>query len=341
MRARRGLGWLAGAACLLGGCLRADLYPVTAVADGGTVEGGSVADAPVDLPVDAPVDPPVDPPADPPVDPPADPMDRSACPVPILPVGNTSVKIQVGTATRSYVLHVPAAYDGKTPVPLLVDFHGIGSSGWGEIVSSPYPAVTDPEGVIMAFPDGLSGPIGTAWNLGPCCVANVDDLGFARALVAHVQKSACIDPKRIYAVGVLTGAGMVQALACQAADLFAAASSAAFDLLTDTVDDCRPARPISMVLFRGTDDPRVPYAGGLSQLVPGMSITFLGAEATFVRWAQINGCPSTPSGVDARGCRTYAGCGGGAEVVFCSKQGGRDDPGDPAIAWPILKRHTL
>ena len=38
----------------------------------------------------------------------------------------------------------------------------------------------DPEGVIMAFPDGLKGPAGTGWNVGPCCVAGVDDVAFAR-----------------------------------------------------------------------------------------------------------------------------------------------------------------
>ena len=41
---------------------------------------------------------------------------------------------------------------------------------------SPYPAQTDAEGVIMAFPSGKPGPSGGAWNVGPCCVAGVDDV---------------------------------------------------------------------------------------------------------------------------------------------------------------------
>ncbi len=249
--------------------------------------------------------------------------------------------MQVGAASRSYVLHVPATYDGSEPVPLVVDFHGIGSTGWGELASSPYPAVTDPEGVVMAFPDGLTGPIGTGWNMGPCCVANADDLGFARTLVAEVQRMACIDPERVYAVGVLTGGGMAHHLACEAADVFAAVAPAAFDLLAETADDCRPSRPITVMSFRGTADARVPYAGGASSLVPGMPITFLGAEATFERWASIDGCTGPASEPDSDGCAAYAGCPGGVEVILCTKTDGREEPGDARLAWPVLARHHL
>jgi polyhydroxybutyrate depolymerase len=95
------------------------------------------------------------------------------------------------------------------------------------------------------------------------------------------------------------------------------------------------------VSFRGTAEARVPYEGGASSLVPGMPLTFLGAQATFAKWAQINGCASAASAEDGQGCARYSGCQGGAEVVLCTKQGGREEPGDPSIAWPILTRHTL
>ncbi len=267
--------------------------------------------------------------------------DAVTCPSPALQAGDTSVTLQVGSVSRSYVLHVPSAYDGRMPVPLVVDFHGIGGSGSSELSSSPYPATTDPEGVIMAFPDGLKGPAGTAWNVGPCCVANVDDLAFARALVVDVQRTACIDPNRVYAVGVLTGGGMAYYLACHAADVFAAVAPAAFDLLAENVADCTPSRPITVISFRGTAVSRVPYAGGASSLVPGMPITFLGAVATFEKWAQIDGCTGSPSQEDSHGCSGYSGCLAGVEVILCTKQGGGEDPGDPSVAWPVLERHPL
>jgi len=256
-------------------------------------------------------------------------------------VGDSNQTVLVDGTMRSYILHVPAAYDGTKPVPLVVDFHGVGDSGSSERSDSPYPDVLDPEGVVMAFPDGMKGPAGTAWNVGPCCVANVDDVAFARALVAQVRQRTCVDPARVYAVGVLTGGGMAHYLACRAADVFAAVAPAAFDLLAENVAECAPSRPISVISFRGTADSRVPYEGGPSSLVPGLPLTFLGAEATYAKWAELDHCVGPASAPDARGCSGYSGCDDGVEVILCSKQDGRLEPGDPSVAWPVLKRHTL
>lgn len=260
-----------------------------------------------------------------------------ACPSTVLSAGDTDKSI----GNRKYVLHVPSKYDGKTAVPLIIDFHGITGNGGDERRSSPYPAQTDPDGVIMAFPTGASGPMGNAWNVGPCCVANVDDVEFAKSIVADIQKVACIDPKRIYAVGFSMGGGMSHYLACHAADVFAAVAPAAFDLLKENVDGCKPARPISVISFRGTQDGIVSYGGGLSSVVQGMPITFLGAKGTFAKWAELNGCTGSASAEDSKGCSSYSSCKDGVDVMLCTKQGGGHEAGDASVAWPILKKHTL
>jgi polyhydroxybutyrate depolymerase len=345
MRTWAALLGMLGAVVGNGGCRRADLYAITAEAAGGgnseggatggsagggsagdghtggsNASGGSVGNA-------------------------GNAGNQSTqpvlCPSPALGAGDRDVTLQVGADSRNYVLHVPSTYDGTKPVPLVLDFHGVGGTGRSELSSSPYPAVTDPEGVVMAFPDGMPGPAGTAWNMGPCCVAGYDDVAFARALVADVQKTVCVDPVSVYAVGVLTGGGMAYYLACRAADLFAAVAPAAFDLLQENVDECTPSRPITEISFRGTAPSRVPYDGGPSKLVPGMGITFLGAKETFARWAKIDGCTGSPSQEDSHGCSSYSGCQAGVEVILCTKKDGAEDPGDPNIAWPVLKRHTL
>jgi polyhydroxybutyrate depolymerase len=263
------------------------------------------------------------------------------CPSPALTPADTRKTVRVGSVDRSYVLHIPSTYDGSKPVPLIVDFHMGGDSGSTELSDSPYPAVTDPEGVVMAFPDGKKGPAGTGWNIGPCCVADVDDVAFAKALVAQVQTTACIDPNRVYAVGVGTGGGMAYYVACHAAEVFAAVAPAAWDLLAENVGDCNPSRPIAEISFRGTADAVVPYGGGASSAIPSMPITFLGAKATFEKWAAIDRCTGSPSAEDGNGCSTYASCQDGVEVVLCTKPEGHQDPGNASVAWPVLKRHPL
>jgi polyhydroxybutyrate depolymerase len=264
------------------------------------------------------------------------------CPAPAIKPGDTTMTVQVGGTSRSYVLHIPAKYDGGKPAPLILDFHGIATSGSFQRDNSPYPTHTDPEGVVMAFPSGLSGPMGTAWSVGPCCVdGGVDDVLFAKQVVAQVQTTACIDPKRIYAVGFSMGGGMAYHLACHAADIFAAIAPAAFDLFKENVAGCIPARPISVIAFRGNADGLVPYGGGPSAVVPGMPVNMLGAKGTFQKWAELNQCSGSASGEDSNGCSSYPNCKGGVEVILCTKQGGGQESGNPAIAWPMLKRHSL
>lgn len=314
-RKRAAMLGMLGVALAQGSCRRADIYAITGAAAEADNVGGYGSSTEIEKPAD--------------------------CPSPTLPAGDTSVTLQVGSLSRSYVLHVPSTYDGSKRSPLLLDFHGIGSSGWDELSSSPYAAVTDPDGVILAFPDGLKGPAGAGWNMGPCCVSDVDDVAFARAVVADIQRTACIDPHRVYAAGVLTGGGMAYYLACHAADLFAAVAPAAFDLLEENVDDCKPTRPVTVISFRGDAVSRVPYDGGKSSLVAGMPITFLGAEATFEHWALLDGCTGAPAAERSDGCAFYTGCPDGVEVALCTKHGGHEDPGDSSIAWPVLARHTL
>ena len=257
----------------------------------------------------------------------------------MLKSGDSNMSVMVGSTSRTYILHVPTAYKGTSPVPLVVDFHPLGGSGSSE-ESSPYKGQTDPEGVVTAYPNGLSGPSGAAWNVGPCCVANVDDVAFARALVAQVETKACIDTKRVYAVGFSMGGGMSHYVACHAADLFAAVAPASFDLLKENETGCTPPRPIAEISFRSSNDTVVPYAGGLSSLVSGMPVNFLGAVGTFQKWASINGCTGSPTAADSNACQYYNTCMAGVKVGLCTMTAGHA-PGKAEIGWPFLKQFTL
>jgi polyhydroxybutyrate depolymerase len=262
------------------------------------------------------------------------------CPTPALKAGDSNQSVMVGSTSRTYILHVPSAYAGTKAVPLVVDFHPLGGSGSQEEGSSPYKAQTDPEGVISAYPNGLSGPSGAAWNVGPCCVANVDDVAFARALVAQVETKACIDTKRVYAVGFSMGGGMSHYVACHAADIFAAVAPASFDLLQENEAGCTPPRPIAEISFRSSNDPIVPYAGGASSVVSGMPVTFLGAVGTFQKWAMIDGCTGSATAADSDDCQYYNTCNAGVKVGLCTMNAGHA-PGEANIGWPFIKQFTL
>lgn len=266
----------------------------------------------------------------------------AACPADSkIKVGDSRENIMVGSEAREYILHVPASYDGKTPMPLVIDWHPLFGSASNWRGSSGYAEIGDREGFVTLYPNGID----NAWNIGKCCTQSrdVDDLGFAKALVERMRSEACIDMKRVYATGVSMGGGMSHFLACNAADVFAAVAPAAFDLLDEDEEPCKPARPITVISQRGTADMIVPYQGGPSTpptTYPLPMIHFRGAVGTLQRWAELNHCTDEP--VDAGdGCQTHKQCAGGVEVTLCTTQGGGHTKGDPETGWSTLKRFSL
>jgi polyhydroxybutyrate depolymerase len=248
--------------------------------------------------------------------------------------GETNQTLQVGGVSRTYILHVPSSYTGAAPVPLVLDFHALGSTGSGEKSLSGFAALSDRDGFVIAWPNGID----NAWNIGPCCTnsRDVDDLGFARGMVAAIEASACIDPKHVYSTGFSMGGGMSHYLACNAADLFAAVTPSSFDLLVDSEEPCNPSRPISELSFRGTADTVVPYAGGQGS---AGRIDFLGAVGTFMKWASLDMCTGSPTTSGSE--QLYTQCAAGVQVGLYTIQGGSHAPGPADTAWSFLKSKSL
>jgi len=253
--------------------------------------------------------------------------------------GRMTASLENAGVTRNYIINAPRSYTGNEPVPLVVYFHPLLTNAMTAEGSSMYAALAEREGIIMVYPDGQES---AAWNVGPCCTQSrdVDDVGFAKAVVAAMKENYCVDPKRVYAAGFSMGGGMAHYVACEAADVFAAAAPGAFDLLAENT--CAPARPITVIAFRSESDVIVPYEGGEKQDAPNGfrgKHTFLGAVGTFKKWAEIDGCTGEPE-MESGGCQTYKQCKDGVEVTLCTVGGGHTWP-DPQRSWETLKRFTL
>ena len=231
--------------------------------------------------------------------------------------GDHKMSVNVDGKSRTFIMHVPSAYKGTDPVPLVVDYHPIGGSGQGELSSSPYKGKTDPEGVITLYPDGTAKPggMGNGWNVGPCC-SNDDDVKFSREMIKAVEEKVCINKQRVYATGFSMGGGMSNHVACFMSDIYAAVAPAAMDLNTTNSAKCSPERPVPIIMFRGTNDFVCKYQGGDSGFNDGLN--FLGAEGNFKFWAQKNGCEGSPS-KNSNGCDEYSKCKDGSKVILCTK----------------------
>lgn len=260
--------------------------------------------------------------------------------------GNYERDLTVDGVARDYRLHVPPSYDGATSVPLVVNIHGFTSNAVQQEAISAILPIADAEGFVVVHPNGIA----NAWNAGICCGnPTLDDVGFLRTVVADVGAQVRIDPARIYVTGLSNGGAMSHRLACEAADLFAAAAPMAFPIPFVPLTGCQPSRPIAVMTGMGLTDVLVPYEGG----------GFPSAAETFARWKAIDGCTSAqPDQTEVLGasrCETYTQCDAGVETRLCSitarSFGGsffdghvlylNDDFDLTQSIWDFLSRFTL
>jgi polyhydroxybutyrate depolymerase len=255
------------------------------------------------------------------------------------PPGDTTNKSTHDGIERTYILHVPASYDGSQAVPLVLDFHGGGGNANSQMRTSGFSALADTEGFIVAYPNGngrLDDKLLT-WNGGTCCgyaVTNqIDDVGFIRALVTEVESKYQIDPKRVYATGLSNGAIFSYRLACDAPDIFAAIAPVAGTL---NYVRCNPGQPVSVIHFHGTDDTHVGYNGGTGpdSLV---DVPFESVKDSIDFWLNVDHCELTPQNESFKDIRhdTYSNCASGTAVELYTIVGGKHAwPGSDGPAWP-------
>ena len=141
--------------------------------------------------------------------------------------GDHTRSVEVGSLTRSYIVHVPPSYDGSKPFPMVLGFHGGGSNAEVFIRFSGLNGKADEAGFIAVYPSGTGRlPRMLTWNGGNCCGyamrEKVDDVAFVRVLLDDLAKVAKIDEKRVYATGMSNGAIISYFLASNLSDRIAA-----------------------------------------------------------------------------------------------------------------------
>lgn len=209
-------------------------------------------------------------------------FDGSAYPTP----GDYFDTIHTGGMDRTFKVHIPLGYQPQNPTPLVLNYHGRGSNAFEHEKFSDFTSKADQAGFIVVYPQATGSP--TTWQDLPFdseySDAEVNEVLFASDLLDHLESELNIDPKRIYAVGMSNGGGMVHHLACDLADRFAAVApvAGAFYLW----DDCQPSEPISVVAFHSKKDNVVPYEGTDNPLFFDVPSIPVWAQA----WADLNGC---------------------------------------------------
>lgn len=251
-----------------------------------------------------------------------------------------------GGRNRSYIVHVPPGCDDTKPIPLVIVLHGGGGNAAGAMRMTGMSAKSDRERFIVVYPNGTGALTDRmlTWNAGNCCGyafdRRVDDVGFIRALIARLESDFKIDPARIYVTGMSNGAMMAYRVACEISDKVAAIAPVSGALNCD----CRPKKPISVIIFHGTADKNVLYEGGhpVKREDKRDRIDKPVSHAVAF-WVGYDGCSPTPIKQEKGNItiETYPGGREGTEVVlYTIKGGGHAWPGGtggPVLTVPLLR----
>ena len=244
-----------------------------------------------------------------------------------------------GGLQRSYILHIPVAFDNSHPLPLVFDFHGGEGNAQSQMSMSGFNTLADEKTFIVVYPNG-SGLLGDkllTWNGGSCCGYsvnhNIDDVGFIRALLADIESSYKVDPKRVYATGLSNGGIFAYRLACDASDLFAAIGPVSGTL---NISPCEPKVPVSIIHFHGTADEHVPYDGGMGDKSLA-DVPFTSVKDSIDFWVKYDQCTTTPQTEKFSDVQhdIYSNCANGTAVELYTIIGGKHAwPGSNGPAWP-------
>jgi polyhydroxybutyrate depolymerase len=173
---------------------------------------------------------------------------------PIAP-GEDQVNTTSQGLPRYYLRHVPPAYNGKQPFPLVIDLHGYLEGAKLHTVNTMLGQYGDAYGFITITPQGSGSPA-AHWDVG----FNTPDVRFMGDLLDEAERTLCLNERRIYVTGYSNGAFLASSLACVYADRIAAIAPVAG--LRDPAG-CKPTRPVPIVAFHGTADQWVSFNGGL------------------------------------------------------------------------------
>ena len=248
--------------------------------------------------------------------------------------GSTTLSLKVGGFTRTVIVHVPKSSTGTTPLALVLNLHGSGSSAAAQVKFTKMNATANEDDFIVAYPQALI-PDGTGfdWNIPgvpliggrPVPPKSANDLKFLTSLVGIIESKYCVNSKEVYATGSSGGARMTSQLACDNSGLFAAVAPVSG---LRRPKPCPTIRAVPVISFHGSADPVDPFNGN-GQEYWTYSVTTAAKD-----WSTQDRCRSIAHSGPVNGVKltTYYTCSNGAEVELYEIMGeGHEWPGGPTL----------
>jgi len=270
-----------------------------------------------------------------------------------LAAGETTEALSAAGLDGTYIQHLPPAYDGATPLPLVLGLHGWSQPAALLGTQSQLPAMGDHHRFVTLLPD-ITRPV-PLWDT----ALDSADVAWMTALLDQAEATLCVDTNRVYVAGMSNGAMMTSTLACVLSDRIAAVAPVAG---VRDPEGCETTRPVPMIAFHGTADEYLAYEGGYGSKVSGLpspdgtgtlgdAVIAGGSDAAPVTeriaaWADRNGClvaPTEEAVADDITLMSSIDCVEGATLLYTVVGGGHTWPGSdfdaaiPDLVGPVTE----
>lgn len=258
------------------------------------------------------------------------------------PVPGRAVAIDCGetvpctVAAGTYHLAVPVDWDGTTPLPAVLFFHGYGSSGAAVVGNAALRDAVIDRGYLLIAPDGRNPEPNRrrSWaHQGSPATARDED-AFIAEVMTDVAARVPLQRDRVLVSGFSQGGSMAWHVACFMGGDFAAFAPVAGAFWRPHPEACT-GEPVRLLHLHGLADTVVPLEGR-----PIGDRWHQGD--VFEALAQLRaetGCGSQPDRIyieDDRRCRAWTSCAPGGELELCLHDGGHELPDDwldRALDW--------
>lgn len=185
---------------------------------------------------------------------------------------------------RHVRVRAPSAWDGESPIPVVVLLHGLGSHADQQDRYLRLAGRVPEQEFMLIAPDALPRAKDgkRAWNATDFCCTEPgehDDVAFLSGLLDEVEPLA----ESVHFFGHSNGAFMANRMACEddRVDGIAALAGGTWD----DPGDCRLDRPVDVLVIHGNEDETVPYEG--------LQGNYPGAVELVERWSTRAGCTTT------------------------------------------------
>jgi polyhydroxybutyrate depolymerase len=213
-----------------------------------------------------------------------------------------------------YRVHAPAGWDGTSPLPALLYFHGWQGTADAVMANEGLMKAADDLGVLLVAPNGE----GKTWSFPGSPSHYRDEIAFVSRVLDDVEARYPVEPDRTVATGFSMGASMTWFVACSLGDRFAGFVPVAGAYWNPIPTDC-PSPVPNLIQVHGTSDTVVPMEGRAIREIYRQS----DVGASLKTWRDRAGCEpaAEPVKMGDFSCGRWRSC-GGKLLEVCTHPGG-------------------